>query len=477
MTLRPILQTASKAIDDPLRALRHFGRLWVQVAIVVLVLTLSAVLAPRLPMASLVLMAAALGVAIFNARPSLGVIATLVALMLVRWVMATGTGTDLHAAIFMIPMLLSIWFVGMVARRRIQIVPSPLNLPLFAFVVSATLSFVAGNLPWNYFVERASLAAQAGGYAIFVLSAGMFLLVANQICNVTWLKVLTAFFLCCGALVMVGRAIQPLNSLPADVMAQKSGGSMFWTWVAALAGGQALFNRRLSRGPRLLLAMLGVAPFAIGFITGRSWASGWIPPLVVLAILITLWDWRLAVFLGAFGAICVFALYPELPSQILAGDSYSILTRGAAWEILYNNVFKISPVIGLGPANYYHYTPLFPIMGYYVEFNSHNNYMDILMQTGMIGMICFLWFMGRAGLWSWQIRNQIDDGFARGYAYACLAGVCGTLVAAALGDWVLPFVYNTGITGMRSSLIAWTFLGGLVLVGQPAMVQKAEAVS
>jgi hypothetical protein len=31
-----------------------------------------------------------------------------------------------------------------------------------------------------------------------------------------------------------------------------------------------------------------------------------------------------------------------------------------------------------------------------------------------------------------------------------------------LGDWVLPFVYNVGLAGFRSSMIGWIFLGGLV---------------
>ena len=31
-----------------------------------------------------------------------------------------------------------------------------------------------------------------------------------------------------------------------------------------------------------------------------------------------------------------------------------------------------------------------------------------------------------------------------------------------LGDWVLPFFYNIGMTGFRSSVLVWLFFGGLV---------------
>jgi hypothetical protein len=49
--------------------------------------------------------------------------------------------------------------------------------------------------------------------------------------------------------------------------------------------------------------------------------------------------------------------------------------------------------------------------------------------------------------------------------------VAGTLVAAGLGDWVLPFVYNIGLIGLRASLLGWLFLGGLLVVEKLAKEQ------
>jgi hypothetical protein len=37
-----------------------------------------------------------------------------------------------------------------------------------------------------------------------------------------------------------------------------------------------------------------------------------------------------------------------------------------------------------------------------------------------------------------------------------------TLVSGMLGDWFLPFVYNVGLAGMRSSILFWVFMGGLL---------------
>jgi len=71
--------------------------------------------------------------------------------------------------------------------------------------------------------------------------------------------------------------------------------------------------------------------------------------------------------------------------------------------------------------------------------------------------------MGRL---SWNLANKLPDGFARGYSFGVFAGVIGSLVAAFLVDWVLPFVYNIGLTGMRASILPWIFMGGVISLEQ-----------
>jgi hypothetical protein len=50
--------------------------------------------------------------------------------------------------------------------------------------------------------------------------------------------------------------------------------------------------------------------------------------------------------------------------------------------------------------------------------------------------------------------------------YGALGGLAGTLAAGMLGDWILPFVYNIGFSGFRTSVIGWLFLGALIAVQQ-----------
>jgi O-antigen ligase len=147
--------------------------------------------------------------------------------------------------------------------------------------------------------------------------------------------------------------------------------------------------------------------------------------------------------------------------DVLASDEYSVSTRLDAWLIMIE-IIKVSPIWGFGFANYYWYAPLFPIRGFAVSFNSHNNYVDIVAQTGLVGLACFLWFYWEAGQLGWRLRERVPAGFAQAYVYGALGGLAGTIVLGMFGDWVLPFVYNIGLSGFRSSMLVWLFLGGLV---------------
>ena len=140
-----------------------------------------------------------------------------------------------------------------------------------------------------------------------------------------------------------------------------------------------------------------------------------------------------------------------------------------------NEIVGVNPLLGLGPANYRFYTPLFPIMGYYVEFNSHNNYIDMLAQIGIMGLITFLWFAWTVFRLGWGLLKQNLDNFSQAYVAGALGGLVGMLVAGMLGDWVLPFVYNVGMRGFRASVLGWIFLGGLVVIERISVTEKIKS--
>ena len=398
--------------------------------------------------------------------PSLGLIVASLAGLVVPFVGPSG----LNVTMILLALLLGLWLFDMIVRGQIEIAPSRTILPFLAFAGVAVFSFGVGQLPWLTFAVHAPLGAQLGGLSIVLLSAGTFLLAANQVHDLRWLSRMTWAFLALGGLSVLFRSVLPAIGLPTQNWFQQVG-TVFFVWLVPLAFSQSLFNRDLHPGWRWFLGGLVLITLYILFILKFDDKSGWLSVFVGIAVIIAARSWRVGLVLIPVAVLSALFLW----ARLVGTDEYSISTRFDAWVIM-AQIIKISPVWGLGFANYYWYTPLFHIRGYAVSFNSHNNYLDIVAQTGLVGLICFVWLLFELGWLGWQLRKHAPTGFAQAYAYGALGGLAGMIVAGILGDWVMPFFYNIGLNGFRSSMLGWLFLGGLVSLEQMLRLQNITAV-
>jgi hypothetical protein len=345
--------------------------------------------------------------------------------------------------------------------RPIVFDTSAVQVSLVAFMGIVALSFAVGQYPW-FTTPSAPASAQVAGLSLFLLSGGLFLVAAYDLRTLSALKRLTWLFIGTGAVAVVLIMLPaPASYYVGGVIRPESIGSMFWTWIVAIAASQTLFNRDLSAVKRAgLLAVVGLA-LARGLLLAFSWASGWLPPLVALGVIVCFrFPWFTA---GASLLAAAPALWLGGPilSRLAAGEGYSLTTRLQALSVMWQ-VIERSPWLGLGPANYYYYTVLFPILGWYVKFSSHNYYVDLIAQTGVVGLLAFAWFVVAVTRSALTLRRQVTGGFEHAYVVGVLGGIAGSLAAGMLADWIVPFAYNIGLSGFRSSLLLWVFLGGLV---------------
>lgn len=440
----------------------------VKPAIILAVLLLSALVGPRASTIQIVVLMGIGAALVFLYKPELGLVTLLLGAFLIPISLGTGTNTPINFVIMILPFLLVLWLLKLVRQRQVRLATTQSIVPLLGLVLAAICSFAFGQLPWLLFVERAPLTAQLAGLGIFGLSAVAFLLVAHQIRRQIWLERLTWLFLILGAVYIIGRTIPFFGDLIFRIYQRGVDGSIFWIWLVALAAGQALFNNRLRLRWRLTLSILVVITFYVAWAESRDWASGWFPALIAFGVIFAL-RFPIPGILAGIAGTSVFAVrffdILNIVSGNGRGDLFQLQARQTAWQIVLEVAAK-SPLLGLGPSNYYYYVQQFPILGYYVRFNSHNNYIDLIAQTGLLGLALFLWFALSITREAWEIRISASDDFARGYANACLGGLSGTLVAGMLGDWFLPFVYNIGLNGFRASFLAWFFLGGIVAIKQ-----------
>jgi hypothetical protein len=95
---------------------------------------------------------------------------------------------------------------------------------------------------------------------------------------------------------------------------------------------------------------------------------------------------------------------------------------------------------------------------------THSNYIDILSQTGVVGLFFCLWFLGALAWMGYQLHLRLRGhaDFSEGLASATLAGCIGCVVSMALGDWMFPFVYTQTIAGFDYAVYSWVLLGAMV---------------
>lgn len=409
------------------------------------------------------------GLVILLRHQSLGISFIIVASMIIPFSIGTGTKTSINATVLILGVMVATWIIEMVVlKKEVYLVRSSTTLPLFAFIFVSVIGFISGQIGWFPGVGGAPITAQIGGLSIYLFSALAFILVANVVKEPRYLAWMTWVFLSLAAFyIFVRLAPRHIEFVLRKMFPTGSDASLFWVWLLAMAGAQFLFNRRLSLLPRVLLGILIVASVYVGLIENYDWKSGWMP--AVFGVMIVVWvgapRYRIFAILG--GLAVIFVNFTNVTTVFTGQEEYSLSTRSEAWRIVLD-IAKVNPITGLGFANYYWYTPLYVIMGYRVSFNSHNNYLDLLAQTGILGLGAFLWFAVSVGILGWKLLKQVPEGFHKAYVIGALGGLAGTLMAGMLGDWFLPFVYNVGLVGFRSSVFAWLFLGGLVVYEQLA---------
>lgn len=371
--------------------------------------------------------------------------------------------SGVNASMGLSALLVGLWFLKMlVETQRIEIIKSPTVMPLLLFTLVQLLAFLVGQLPWYSLAPHAPMGAQLGSLALYILSFGLFMYTANQVDNVIWLKRLTFLYIGVAFLYVFKWVLPPWGPVADALFTRGAFGSLLWMWLVILSFSQALYNRDLALKWRVVLGGVTLATLYVCLLQLWDWNSGWMPAGVAITAILLASMPRVGIFVAALATVGIVYKMQEVFQSMMGGDNaYSLSTRLEAWGIVWN-ISTPNLVLGLGPANYYWYTPLFPIRGWSVSFNSHSQYIDLIAQSGFLGLFCFIWFFGVLGVLAWRLRTRVTDGFSYAFTLGAIGGVAGTFVSAALGDWVLPFFYNIGMTGFRTSMLSWLFLGGFL---------------
>ncbi len=391
-------------------------------------------------------------------RYEYGILSILLVAGLVRVRLPTGTQSEIVLSLLVSAGVVGAWLLQMlVIDKKLSLKPSPINRPFLAFISVAIVAYIWSNLfrdplvrSWGSFplVQLAAL-------VVIILLPAVALLVANKVEEVKWLKWMVWIFIGLGAVSLISYHF----GLPVKRMFNTRG--IFPTWLAALAYGLALFDDDLPWWVRgLLLGLLG-AWIHWTFVKGILWLSGWMP-LGVACVVITFKRSKKLFVVAVIGGLIFLGVNFNYYYERIYLDSQEEgdFSRLELWQTNLDHVSK-HPIFGSGPAGYAVY-----YMTYHPENarSTHNNFFDMLAQTGIVGFVILLWMLttlvrtGNRTTRTLRGRRNFEEAFAN----ATLGGSIGAIFSMMLGDWVLPFAYNQTIVGFDHSVYTWLFLGGMV---------------
>lgn len=290
------------------------------------------------------------------------------------------------------------------------------------------------------------------------------------------LRWLTAIYLVVAGAVAIVRMLPGAGEFTYQYATYAVDRAPFWLLITAVCTGQLLFNRDLSNKWRLLLIAIMIAVFMYSFGEKQDRTSNWVAVAVTIGVLIWLRFPRVrAPVLVLLVLLTLSGVLFNLIYEFAGGDA-KWEESGGSRQVFIERVIAVTmrnPITGLGPAAYRQYArvePLYYDGAYYLDpwVNTHNNYVDLFSQVGILGLALLAWFMIEFTALAWRLRRHYPDGFAAGYVNAMLAAWAGIVVIMALADWFLPHVYNIGFVGFQASVLLWMFFGGLLTLEQSA---------
>ena len=208
------------------------------------------------PFIVLIAIIAPMGAFILLKRIELAFVAMLLSGVFVRFRLPTGTASEIVMSLLLCGGILGLWVVNMlVVDKRLALKPSPINLPLLAFMVAVFVSLGWSRAFRDVFVHEAgSPFVSVASAVVMVLLPGTSLLVANLVQSTRWLQVMVWVFLGEGLVSLIVSLILDLHLGPANTLRQLifyngivwiNTQGLFSLWYVSLSLTLALFNRRL----------------------------------------------------------------------------------------------------------------------------------------------------------------------------------------------------------------------------------------
>jgi len=405
---------------------------------------------------------------LFTRNLKLTPIIILITASVIPFYVSTGTASVVVDSLLLVLMISGVWVLRAIAiERKIVIDKKPYNIPLFAYMIIVLISLAWGTffrdptvITWSSFFK-----VQLATMIVMIMLPVTFLISANLIKDGWVLRTMMVLMVVIGAygyIFEIRNTNRFIRLFFERTGLNVSNQGLFTMWVVVICVAIILYDKNQKLMPKLVMAIIAGLWINYRFIKNISWLTGWLPPIVALGAI--LWMRSKKLFAVAVLILLIFSLINInfLQTALLNEKSESGFTRLDAWKtnlLLTKDHF----LFGTGPGGYaVYYMSYFPNQA----MATHNNYLDILSQTGIFGFSFFVIFFAIVAIEGYKLCQMIKGrgDYLEALANAAFAGTIGCIVAMGLGDWMVPFPYTQGIGAFDYILYSWLFLGTIFAI-------------
>lgn len=379
----------------------------------------------------------------------------------------TGRGSPIVASLALSLAVAVFWILKIAeVDKRIDLKSSPVNRPAFGFIIVTLVSLVWSNLfrDPSIYVPSFFVFVQLGAAGVMVISPLVMLMVGNFVHEERLLKLMVAVMLILGVFGLIE------NFGHVDLFSNTGG--LTSMWVIALCAGLALFMDRLPLFYKIFFIALGGLWILWNFVLNLSWIAGWLPGLVALGVISFIRSKRLVFVLVVILVSYYFLNQAFILKDLNSESQTSGDSRVAAWQMNWT-VTKDHLLFGAGPAGYtVYYMTLFPTNA----MATHNNYIDIISETGIVGTFFYLWMFAALVVQGYRLVRRLRGrkDFYEALSISAFAGLIACIVIMGFGDWLLPFAYTQTIAGYNYTVYSWLFIGTLLAIDQMTREKDAQ---